>query len=59
MDWFLNGYFQALTSLIAISGLALSIFNSWYMWKRDKKSVMVTLELKRLEDKRHHKSGLR
>ena len=59
MDWFLNGYFQALTSLIAISGLALSIFNSWYMWKRDKKSVMVTLELKRLEDKRHHKAGLR
>ena len=39
MDWFLNGYFQALTSLIAISGLALSIFNSWYMWKRDKKEL--------------------
>ena len=59
MDWFSNGYSQLITSLIAISGLALSIFNSWYMWKRDKKSVMVTLELKRLEDKRHHKAGLR
>ena len=59
MDWFLNGYFQALTSLIAISGLAFSFFSFWHTKKRDKKSVMVTLELKRLENKRHHKSGLR
>lgn len=53
-----NGYFQLLTSLIAVYGAVLSTFNFLHLRKRDKKSVMVTLELKRLEDKRHHKSGL-
>lgn len=59
MDWFSNGYSQLITSLIAILGLAISFFSFWYTKKRDKKSVMVTLELKRLEDKRHHKALLR
>lgn len=59
MDWFSNGYLQPLTPLFVILGLAISFFSFWHTKKRDKKSVMVTLELKRLEDKRHHKAGLR
>lgn len=38
MDWFSNGYSQLITSLIAISGLAISFFSFWHMRKRDKKT---------------------
>ena len=39
MDWFLDIFRGDITTVIAITSLALSIFNSWYMWKRDKKGL--------------------
>ena len=59
MSWFLDIFRGDITTVLAIYGAVLSSLNFWHTRKRDKKSVMVTLELKRLEDKRHHKSGLR
>ena len=59
MSWLWDNIVSVITTVLAIYGAVLSTFNYWHMRKRDKKSVMVTLELKRLENKRHHKSGLR
>lgn len=59
MNWHWDNIVSVITTVLAIYGAVLSTFNYWHMRKRDKKSVMVTLELKRLEDKRHHKAGLR
>ena len=59
MSWLWDNIVSVITTVLAIYGAVLSTFNYWHMRKRDKKNVMVTLELKRLEDKRHHKAGLR
>ena len=58
MSWLWDNIVSVITTVLAIYGAVLSTFNYWHTRKRDKKSVMVTLELKRLEDKRHHKSGI-
>lgn len=39
MDWFSTGYSQLITSLIAISTLAIMFFSFWHTRKRDKKEL--------------------
>lgn len=42
MAWFLDYIWPLVTPVFAVCGVALSIFNTWYNYRRDKKELYIT-----------------